>query len=123
MQRNLKTLIDAKIRDDPAGQPASAESVERDQRLSVKAAEIAKLKELREAKEADQRSPQGKTIMENAPGMRPAHVVEDEALILMMLQNTLLDAGWTPLVASDLESALVLAQQESFRLCLSRRPA
>jgi hypothetical protein len=47
MRHDLMTFIDTPIRDRPAGQPASAESIERDQRLSVKAAEIAKLRDLR----------------------------------------------------------------------------
>ncbi len=47
MRHDLMAYINVKVQDRPAGQPASAESIERDRRLSVKVMEIAKLRALR----------------------------------------------------------------------------
>lgn len=47
MNRNLMAYVNVEVRTRPAGQPASPESIEREQRLSVKAEEIAKLKAVR----------------------------------------------------------------------------
>lgn len=60
---DFMTILNERIRDRPAGQPASAESVERNLRLAVKAAAIESLKALRIAREtpADAAKPRPKS--------------------------------------------------------------
>jgi hypothetical protein len=47
MLPDLMAYIDIMIQDRAAGQPASAESIERDRKFLIKAAEIARLRDLR----------------------------------------------------------------------------
>lgn len=52
--------------------------------------------------------------MQPALGTRRLLIAEDEALILMMVKDTLTDGGYEPIAATDLESALALARTGQF---------